>query len=295
MVRFSIAVEGDKDLETYLLVAKILDEHKFYSMQFYDHVLYRPAWGLAISVASHVKDLLVGPVTVPANLYDHVTNARLLAYLQTIGPGGVLGISRGAYTKSATAQQVIGAVEGVYQEVKRITWAPSFEPLIYVGTSGPLLTRLASSLPQVRGIVVDNLANPTYVGEMRRWIDEAGGRVKELIARPFTYITTDDDLDDFLQVLVRYVIDLVDGSPMLNAAGIRSEDLLNLDEIVKERVLENFSVCGTVDDVVDKVEKLLRAGATHISFGHPIGPNFIDGVRTICEKVVPSLREQFSD
>ncbi|MCS7137327.1 MAG: LLM class flavin-dependent oxidoreductase [Candidatus Caldarchaeum sp.] len=293
MARFSVVLEGDKTLETYVALAKAADQAGFYSIQFYEHLPYRPAWALAFTLAQHVEKARLGPVTVPANLYDPVVNARFLAYLESVSPGAVLGISRGAYFEKASIKQVVDKVKQTFAELKRLTWASSFSPVVYVGTSGPLLTRAVSAIPELRGIVVDNLANPRYAAEMRRLMDDSGGREKELIARPFTFISTNPvEVDEFFETLKRYVADLVDGSPMLRAAGLNPEDLAEDDEDVRARILESFAVCGSADEVLEKTAALLRSGVSHICFGHPIASNPVEGVKKLAE-VVAVLSEQF--
>lgn len=294
MVRFSVVLEGDKQVETYLSIARVVDGAGFYSMQFYEHTPYRPAWGTSFIVASHVKNVLLGPVTVPANLYTPSVNARFLAYLQSIGPGAVLGISRGAYTGRASIRDVVGKVVETVAELRRITWARPFNPIIYVGTSGPILAKAASRVAEVTGIVVDNLANPGYASEMRRTLDEAGGKDKELVARPFTFLSDDPDMvwSLFYKELKRYVVELVDGSPMMKFAGLTVEDLARDDDRVRRRVLECFAVYGSVDDILEKAARLLRAGVSHICFGHPIAPDPVEGCKKL-SKIIPILQEEF--
>jgi hypothetical protein len=43
MVLFSVAVEGDKQLQTYMQAARAMDGSGFYSLQFYEHIPYKPA------------------------------------------------------------------------------------------------------------------------------------------------------------------------------------------------------------------------------------------------------------
>ncbi|MEM0443796.1 MAG: LLM class flavin-dependent oxidoreductase [Candidatus Caldarchaeum sp.] len=296
MVKVSVVVEGDKPFSALLEVAKTVDEYAFYSLQVYEHLPYRPAWGICFSVAPFLRRVLVGPVTVPANLYSPHVNARFAAYLASVSPGAVLGISRGAYMgeRRATIKEVVEHVEQVVAHMARMDWALGKPPVIYVGTSGPLLTRAAAKSSVVDGVVVDNLANPIYAAMMRKWMDEAGGAGKELVARPFTFLSEkQNEQRQFLNVLLRYVVDLVDGSPMMEYAGLRLEDLSDVDDEVAACVLDNFSIHGDVDDVVEKSVKLLKNGVNHLVFGHPIAANIVDGCRKIGEKVVPVLRDEF--
>ncbi|MEM1936859.1 MAG: LLM class flavin-dependent oxidoreductase [Candidatus Caldarchaeum sp.] len=298
MPRFSVVLEGDKTYETYLAIANTVDEAGFYSLQLYEHLPHKPAWGIALSLAPHVRKIKLGPVTVPANLYSPVANARLLAYLNSISPGALLGISRGAYMAGGRTSvgEVVLAVQKTVEEVRRAGWSKLADPIIYVGTSGPVLTRRAAAMPEVKGVVVDNLANPVYASEMRRVIDESGGSGKELVARPFTFISErQEEVDRFVEELRRYVVDLVDGSPMLRAAGLEPRDLDEADDEARARMLESFAVCGSVEEVLEKCVALLRSGVSHLCFGHPISPNPVDGVRMIAKKVLPSLAELFND
>ncbi|MEM1942462.1 MAG: LLM class flavin-dependent oxidoreductase [Candidatus Caldarchaeum sp.] len=295
MPRFSVVLEGDKTYETYLAVAKTVDEAGFYSLQVYEHLPHKPAWGIALSLAPHVRKIKLGPATVPANLYNPVVNARFLAYLDSISPGALLGISRGAYMAGGRASvgEVVLAVQRTVEELRRTGWSKLADPLIYVGTSGPVLMRRAAAMPEVKGIVVDHLANPVYASEMRRGIDEAGGTGKELVARPFTFISENpEEVDLFFDELRRYVVDLVDGSPMLKAAGLDAGDLARADDEVRARMLENFALCGSVEEVVEKAVRLVRSGVSHVCFGHPVGRDIVEGVRVIAEKVLPMLGEQ---
>lgn len=290
---FSVALEGDKDFDTCLGVAKTIDGDNFYSLHFYEHLPWRPAWSLSTAVAPHLKHIRVGPVTVPANLYNPVVNARFLAYLNTLAPGAVLGVSRGAYMaeKRATINEVVEKVRMIVDEYSRISWRFSSEPEVYVGTSGPRLVRAAATLDCVKGIVVDNLANPRYAQLLRNIIDETGRRNLPLIARPFTYIG--EDTDKLLEALWSYVPELVGDSPMLAAAGIEYRDLLASEPGAGEKMAENLAIYGDVDTLVEKAAKLLRAGVSHICFGHPLGDDPVEAAKVLRDRVVPVLVEEF--
>ncbi|MEM4408135.1 MAG: LLM class flavin-dependent oxidoreductase [Candidatus Caldarchaeum sp.] len=291
MVKVSVAVEGDKTLTTYLEVASQMDGRGFYSLQFYEHVPYRPAWALAFSVAYHVRMLKLGPVTVPARLYSPKANARFLALLDAISPGGVLGVSRGAYMdgEKARLREVVETVEKIVDEYRRITWSTGGEPEIYVGTSGPLLAKTAASCQAVKAIVVDNLANPDYVRRLRQVIDQAGRRDLQLVARPFTCISVDgEDVEtECLKELKKYLPDLVGDSPMVAAAGLRYEELRSDDPENERKMLESFAVCGDVEQVLEKTAKLVEAGADHICYGHPLSNQPVEAVRLIAGKIIP--------
>ncbi len=288
MVLFSVAVEGDKQLQTYMQAARAMDGAGFYSMQLYEHVPYRPAWGLAFAVAPQLRHLRVGPVTVPAKLYSPLVNARFMALLQSIGPGAVLGISRGAYmgAERAGIGEVVEAVASVADLVRQMA---SFEPEIYVGTSGTRLVKAAAAVKSVKAIVVDNLANPAYARTLKNIIEQTGRKDLQLIARPFTYIAENFDIAaaKLAGQLQKYLPDLVGPSPMVEAAGLRYEDLGSKDPEVVVRVVEAFALYGSVDDVLNQAARLVEAGADHICFGHPLSDDFVEGVLAVRDRVLP--------
>ena len=52
----------------------------------------------------------------------------------------------------------------------------------------------------------------------------------------------------------------------------------------------SLGIAGTPGDVVARSRRLLTAGATHLSFGPPLGPDPVEAVRLLGRQVVPLLR-----
>jgi 5,10-methylenetetrahydromethanopterin reductase len=57
----------------------------------------------------------------------------------------------------------------------------------------------------------------------------------------------------------------------------------------------SLGVAGGVDDLVLRCESLIAAGATHLSFGPPLGPDIIESVRLIGTKALPRLRSEHGE
>jgi 5,10-methylenetetrahydromethanopterin reductase len=53
-----------------------------------------------------------------------------------------------------------------------------------------------------------------------------------------------------------------------------------------------IGIAGTPDDVVERLQGLVRQGARHLSFGPPLGPSPISAVDLLGREVLPRLREQ---
>lgn len=327
MTLFSVALEGDKPLESYLGYAALLERYGFYSMQIYEHLPYRPAWAISLHVAGRTNRLKIGPVTVPVYLYDPVTLTRLVAALDELAAGRVvLGVSRGAYhelvghVRDRSIEAVEETVEAVdlmlrtgkggyrgrtiaIDEGLRLWWREAKKAEIYVGTSGPRLAYRAAAIKSVSGIVVDNLWNPRYASYLRERIEEGAKSARrdpgaiQMIARPFCYISRDKGEAEagILPHLREYLPSLVGDSPMLRAAGISYSELLTLGERCSDelasRLVENFSAIGDADEIIEQTSRMVDAGARHICYGHPLGREVGEAIRLIGEKVKPYFEE----
>ena len=172
---------------------------------------------------------------------------------------------------------------------------------IYVGTSGPRLAEVASAIPFVKGIVVDCLWNPDYVKIMadavRRGAALSGRNPEEiqLIARPFTYVAENQEAAarGVLPHLRNYLPDLAGPSPMLEAAGLTQEDLMHIkkhrDTRIEERLVRFFSAAGSAEEIVEQTEEIIKSGATHICYGHPLGENTEKAIKTIGEEIITNF------
>ncbi|MBI4258567.1 MAG: LLM class flavin-dependent oxidoreductase [Thaumarchaeota archaeon] len=314
MALFSLAFEGDKQVDLYRRVAEKMQDYDFYSMQIYEHIPFKPSWPIIFHVAKYTKRILLGPVTVPVFLYDPLTLARNLAVLDELTRGrAVLGISRGAYGEYLARKidrsiravlDCVGAVDallrgddhsGEFSGVRRarFAWLVGRRVKIYVGTSGPRLASRASKLSAVKGIVVDSLWNPSYARFLRGVIDRAsttrqrGDRV-QLIARPFTFISKDksDAEKKMTSILKAYLPDLVGNSPMLRQAGLHYEGLASLGKAGSYVPLERFAAMGNADEIVEQTEKMLKAGVDHVCYGHPLSEDPMRAVTEIGEEVI---------
>jgi 5,10-methylenetetrahydromethanopterin reductase len=66
-------------------------------------------------------------------------------------------------------------------------------------------------------------------------------------------------------------------------------DIERATELVTPTML-SLGVAGSVDEVVEASARLVAAGARHISFGPPLGPDPEQAVKALGAKVVPAIR-----
>lgn len=302
-IKFSIAVEGDKDLHTYFSILEEAEKYEFYSLQIYEHIPFKPSLVIVSYLASKIRKIKIGPVTIPFFLNDPLILARNIAYLQEITNNNTLvGISRGAYSSylcSSTNRSLEKFLDymnclssifegmeykGKYYNFKlsnKLSWISKDTPEIFVGTSGPKLCYEASKLKIVKGIVVDNLWNPEYAKKMLEIINKAVAESNkkekvDIIARPFVFIDKDYERakKKMEAILNFYLPELVGKSPMIDFASNEKIDI------------EKLACIGPIKKIEREIETMIKVGVNHICFGHPLGENIIKSVRIIGEEIV---------
>jgi 5,10-methylenetetrahydromethanopterin reductase len=56
---------------------------------------------------------------------------------------------------------------------------------------------------------------------------------------------------------------------------------------VPDQVVEAFSIAGTPEDCVEKIETLGKVGVTQIVTGMPLGKSKTDAIKLIKDEVIP--------
>jgi len=87
---------------------------------------------------------------------------------------------------------------------------------------------------------------------------------------------------------------------VLAASGLRPQDFAPAAELAQrgraaaaliDDQMLSLGVAGDVADVLARCQALVRLGATHLSFGPPLGPDPVAAVRLLGEQVLPALEE----
>ena len=61
--------------------------------------------------------------------------------------------------------------------------------------------------------------------------------------------------------------------------------------LVDERMLR-IGIVGGPKEVIERLEPLVAAGARHLSFGPPLGPNPLEAVELLGREVLPYFRQR---
>jgi len=85
-------------------------------------------------------------------------------------------------------------------------------------------------------------------------------------------------------------VDLVpeDFDPIRKALSMR--DFQRARSLVTDE-MARLAVHGTPEDCVERIERLLGMGLTHVRFGPPLGPDPEETIRLIGEEIIPHFRE----
>jgi len=67
---------------------------------------------------------------------------------------------------------------------------------------------------------------------------------------------------------------------------LRVGELKKARATVTERMIDAFSVCGTVDELAARIEELKRLGITRTVMGSPMGPEPARAVRSIAKALL---------
>jgi 5,10-methylenetetrahydromethanopterin reductase len=179
--------------------------------------------------------------------------------------------------------------------------APRVTP-IYLGAMSPGMLRLAGELADG---ALPLLFPPEHYFGVRPYIEE-GIAVRDpslgaLDLAACIWVSLDEDRAAARRALAQKVAYYGHAlSPLiLERLGLTQADFAPIERalmterdepkalaLVDERMLA-IGVVGTAHDVIARIEPLAQAGARHISFGPPLGPNPLAAVRLLGHEVLP--------
>jgi 5,10-methylenetetrahydromethanopterin reductase len=329
-VRFSVRLNNDLSADTFVSLAVAAETAGFDQLWISHDLFWRSAPVLltAAAVATERISLGIGianPYSAhPSELAMHAATLQELTggrFLLGLGAGaeaflGWAGIPR-PHPLARTREAVLAcrallerrtpadepALESPWQPEAHLRWPGPPVP-IYLGVMGPRMTALA-------GEIADGVLALSYPPERAtrsaavvREAAEASGRDPESLDVPACFwVSIDDDLDRAraeLAVKLAYYGPSI-SAPLLAEAGLRPADFLPaaraLEEdgaaaaaaLITDEMLA-LGIAGDADAVTARCRGLVAAGARHLSFGPPIGPDPLAAVALLGDAVLPRLR-----
>jgi len=264
-------------------------------------LLYQPAIGPLLLMARVTERVRLGPAALnPFTLHPYEIAGQTAMLDLVSGGRAYVGIVRGAWlerlalTESAPLRALQEAVEIVRVLLardpsgfrgSRFTLEPgtvlAYEPLradvpLLVGTWGRRTAAWAGTVADE--LKIGGTANPDLIPVVRSWAG-ASSSVRIVVG----CVTVVDEDAAWARERARAVV-----APYLDVVA-RLDPTLEL-RVGEEPPLERFAIYGTPEEVAARVVSLWEAGADRVELGTPQGRTTPDGVRLICERVLPLLR-----
>ncbi len=218
-----------------------------------------------------------------------------------------------AMRETITAIRALLAGERAEIEGKFLRWsgeaylrfeAPRVTP-IYLGAMGPGMLRLAGELAD--GVLPLLFPPEHYFGVKPYLVEGSQQRSDTLPPLDFAacmWVSLAEDKAAARQALAEKVAYYGHtlGSLILERLGLTREDFEPIEQavmveknmnkacsLVDERMLQ-IGVVGRPEDLIARLEPLVEAGANHLSFGPPLGPNRLAAIKLLGEHVIPHFR-----
>jgi len=297
-----------------------------------DHFNNRNVYTSLATILNYTDRVKIGPgVTNPYVLHPMGT-AQTMASLAEIAPGRVVcGIGSGDKTTLEMAniphEKPLATIREAVQIIRDITGGKRVnldgsiykisgvklnfkipQPVpVFVGAQGPKMLSLAAEIGD--GVLI-NASNPkdfeTAFASIDEGLAKAGKKRSDIEVVAATAFSIDKDLEKARQAAVPVVAFIVAGSPepLLQRHGISVEaankikdaivkgDWGNVFGQVKPEMMEAFSIVGTPDVCIEKIDRLLKMGVTLFITGSPIGPRIHKSIELFSKEVLPHFRNQ---
>ncbi len=297
-----------------------------------DHFNNRNVYTSLATILNYTDRVKIGPgVTNPYVLHPMGT-AQTMASLAEIAPGRVVcGIGSGDKTTLEMAniphEKPLATIREAVQIIRDITSGKRVnldgsiykisgvklnfkipQPVpVFVGAQGPKMLSLAAEIGD--GVLI-NASNPkdfeTAFASIDEGLAKAGKKRSDIEVVAATAFSIDKDLEKARQAAVPVVAFIVAGSPepLLQKHGIQVEaankikdaivkgDWGNVFGQVKPEMMEAFSIVGTPDVCIEKIDRLLKMGVTLFITGSPIGPKIHKSIELFSKEVLPHFRNQ---
>jgi 5,10-methylenetetrahydromethanopterin reductase len=295
-----------------------------------DHFNNRNVYVSLSIVATYTDRIKLGPgVTNPYMVHPAVT-AQAVSSLSEVAPGRVVcGLGVGDKTTlnmvNITQQKPLSAIRESVQIVRELT---SNRPVnlvgelfnasgtklnfnvsnpipIFIGAQGPKMLTLAAEIGD--GVLI-NASHPKDIEKAMKHIREGAERVNKPIAdlevAAYTSFSVAEETRKAVKAVVPVVAYIVAGCPeiVLQNHGISPETAAKIRQAIVQgnwkeafsavtaEMIESFSVCGTPNECIEKIDRLVKLGVTQFVAGSPIGPDVRRSINLIGSLILPHFR-----
>lgn len=175
---------------------------------------------------------------------------------------------------------------------------------VYVGALGP---RMIEMTGRYADGALPLCLPPTHVFNVMRQLEvgaaRAGRVVEDLDVAACVWVSIDDDRDAARRLMAHHIAEYSGSlsTEALLANGLDPEEFARTQGLMTEGRVEDavasvsddmmsLGIVGGIEDVIDQCGALISAGARHLSFGPPMGPDGPAAMKLLGERVLPELR-----
>lgn len=297
MVQFGVAISGDRLIDDYISISKLVDDSDFTNLSIYDDLLFKPAWPILSVIAANTERIMIGPAVLnPYLTHPAVIAANITMINEISRERAFLGIGRGAFLEflDMEVQRPLTAVKESIEIIQNLTsgiqtpykgkifslkegaylrWDPGTRKIpIMVGTWGKRMSKLAGMT--ANEVKASPLWNSDYSQSLRSQMDEGAklaGRKVEEISLTLGVLTSVDHDSSIAKEYARnsLAIYLPHLHPMTEDMDVplhEIEEVRNLSNIgnyaeaaklISDETLDKFSLYGTPTEVRSKITSLI--------------------------------------
>jgi len=312
------------ELEYYTLFA---EENNFENVWITDHYNNRNVYSMLTLLALKTHKMKIGAgVANPYSVHPAVIASAIGTVNEISGGRAVLGIAAGdkitfdrigiKWEKPLSRLREAVEVIRLLHSGKPVKYDGEFFKMngakldfkcgnvpVYIGAQGPKMLQLAAKIGD--GVLI-NASHPRDFEEAKKNIETAK---KNFDVAAYTCMSVDKDGDKARNASKIVVAFIASGSPdvVIERHGIDREKIekvrnaLNsaftkgdwkaVHDSVDEELIDVFSISGTPEDVIGRIEELSKAGVTQVVAGSPIGPRKKDSIKLIGSKIIPSFAD----
>jgi len=296
-----------------------------------DHFNNRNVYVSLAMVSAYTERIKFGPGVTNPYLVHPVVTAQAAATLNEVAPGRVvcgLGVGDRTTLQMVNIEQTrpLATIRESVRIIREIASGRTLEmqgeifkvsgtklnfkvanPIpVFIGAQGPKMLALAAEIGD--GVLI-NASHPGDVENAVKFVGEgaerAGKKLEDLSVSAYTSFSIASDYEKALKAVNPVVAYIVAGAPemILEKHGISVELASKIrDAIVHAQwkeafshvdsgMVEAFSICGTPETCIEKIDKLVKVGVNQIVAGSPIGPNMRKSINMIATDVFPHFRE----
>jgi 5,10-methylenetetrahydromethanopterin reductase len=297
-----------------------------------DHYNNRNVYVTLTLAAAYTQKVTLGPGVTNPYMIHPVMTAQAVASLNEIAPGRVVcGIGVGDKTTLATVgvemEAPLAAIRDSVQIIRDMTSGKGSQlegkafkvsgarfffkvgnPIpVYIGAQGPKMLSLAGEIGD--GVLI-NASHKQDIENALKFVKEgvtkSGRAMDKVDVTVYTSFSMAEDPAKAGKAATPVVAYIVAGAPpaLLESHGLSVEAAESIKSGIAQgkwkeafgqvtpEMIDAFSICGTPDTCIEKIEELRKIGMTQFVAGSPIGAKVRGSIRTFGERVIPSLRNR---